>query len=67
MTEKSIGHIFFKGDYEYLFIGGNNSVYRAQITNPMEKTPYGNIRTGARFESTYTAWIKSPLGAAGTG
>jgi len=64
MIQKSIGHIFFYGDCEYLYIGGNNSIYRAPISNPMEKTSYGNIRTGARFESTYTAWQRSPIYAA---
>ena len=58
---KSIGHIAFYGDFEYLYIGGNNSVYRAPISNPMEKTPYGNVRTGARFESTMQAWGHSPV------
>ena len=58
---KSIGHIAFHGDFEYLYIGGNNSVYRAPISNPMEKTPYGNVRTGARFESTMRAWERSPV------
>jgi hypothetical protein len=61
MAEKSIGHIFFNGEYEYLYIGGNNSVYRTLINNPMEKTEYGNIRTGCRFESTYQSWRYSPL------
>jgi hypothetical protein len=62
--EKSIGHIAFYGDHEYMYIGGNNSVYRAPISNPMEKTPYGNVRTGARFESTMRAWDHSPVYAA---
>lgn len=61
IMQKSVGHIFFHGGYEYLYIGGNNSIYRAPISNPMEKTRFGNIRTGARFESTYHAWGKSPL------
>ncbi len=59
--KKSIGHIFFHNGYEYFHCGGNNSIYRAPIENPMEKTAYGNIRTGARFESTYRAWENSPL------
>jgi Zn ribbon nucleic-acid-binding protein len=59
--EKSVGHIAFYGDHEFLYAGGNNSVWRVPINNTMEKTPYGNVRTGCRFESTMKAWDHSPI------
>jgi hypothetical protein len=62
--EKSIGHICFYHGYEYVYIGGNNSIYRAPISNPMEKTQYGNIRTGCRFESTFQAWKNNEIAKA---
>jgi hypothetical protein len=59
--EKSAGHIMFRDGFEYFYLGGNNSIYRAPLDNFMEKTPCGNIRMGARFESTFNGWKTSPI------
>lgn len=61
--EKSSGHIAFYGDVEFIRIndGGLNNVYRAPISNPMEQTRFGNIRTGCRFECSGAVWERSPI------